>query len=102
MSEPSYQTPPPGGAKSQATMILILGILGVICCGLLAPVAWVMGNKELKAIRAGQLPATNEGMTRAGQILGIIGTILLIFGIIWVVFFGGMAILSGMSGMAGN
>jgi hypothetical protein len=101
MSEPSYQTPPPGGGqgKSQATLILILGIVGIICCNLLGPVAWYMGAKELKAIREGSLPATNEGMAKAGWILGIIGTIFLIFAIIWVLFFGGMAMISAMTGM---
>jgi hypothetical protein len=106
MSEPSYQVPPPpgGGAqgKSQATLILILGILGILCCQLLGPVAWYMGGKELKAIREGHLPATNEGMAKAGWILGIIGTILLVFSIIWVLFFGGMAMISAMSGMGSS
>ena len=31
---------------------LVLGILGVVCCGLLAPIAWYRGNQELQAIRA--------------------------------------------------
>ena len=99
MSEPSYQTPPSGGAqgKSQATLILILGILGIVCCPICAPIAWIMGGKELKAIKAGTLPATNEGMAKAGWILGIIGSIILIFWIIWVLFFGGMAMLSAMT-----
>lgn len=67
---------------SQATTILVLGILGIILCGPLAPFAWVMGNKEIEAIDAGRRPFENRGTANAGRILGIIGTVLLAIGII--------------------
>src|SRR5438128_1906635 len=34
------------------TVILVLGILSLVVCGLLGPVAWVMGNRDLKEIRS--------------------------------------------------
>lgn len=71
---------------SQSTTILVLGILGLIICGVLAPFAWVMGNKELEAIDAGRRPIENRGTANAGRILGIIGTVLLAIGIIVVIF----------------
>ena len=92
----------PAPASNRATIALILGILGVVCCGLCAPFAWVMGNRELEAIRSGLAPAANQGLATAGKILGIIGSVLLILGIVWMIFFGGMAILSAMAGGAGN
>jgi hypothetical protein len=95
--------PPPGTAEkgsSRATTSLILGILGFVCCQLCAPFAWYMGNQEIKAIKAGQSPAAGQGFATAGMVLGIIGTIFLVFGILWIFFFGGMAILSAMSGAA--
>jgi hypothetical protein len=83
--------------NKRALWALILGIVGIICCNLAAPFAWYMGRNEVKAIDAGQSAKENRGMALAGMILGIIGTILLVLGLIWIVFFGGMAVISGMS-----
>jgi uncharacterized membrane protein YjgN (DUF898 family) len=95
------QTPPPvapQSSSSQAVWSLVLGILGIICCPILAPIAWWMGSSQLKAIRAGQGAAKGEGMAQAGMILGIIGTVLLVLSCIWVFMWGGLAILNGMFG----
>ena len=67
---------------SQATTILVLGILGLILCQVVAPVAWVMGNNELEAIDSGRRPPENRGTANAGRILGIVGTVLLVIGIV--------------------
>jgi len=67
---------------SQATTALVLGILGLIICGVLAPFAWSMGNKELAAIDEGRRPPENRGTANAGRILGIVGTVLLALGIL--------------------
>ncbi|MCH7664694.1 MAG: DUF4190 domain-containing protein [Acidobacteria bacterium] len=85
-------------SSNRPTIALVLGILGVVCCGLVAPVAWFMGSAELKAIRAGSAPAAGEGLAKAGMILGIIGTVLLLVGLLWIFFAGGMAILQAMGG----
>jgi hypothetical protein len=69
-----------------------------VCCGLLAPVAWYLSSEELKAIDAGRLSETNRGMAQVGKILGIIGSILLVLGLLWVLFFGGMAVLGALTG----
>jgi TRAP-type C4-dicarboxylate transport system permease small subunit len=63
--------------RSQATTALVLGILGLVCCGILAPVAWYLGHQELEKIAAGRVSPENQGMAKAGQILGIIGTVIL-------------------------
>lgn len=108
MSEPV--TPPPPGPPSQPPSAqassskpvtsLVLGIIGLIlCCGIPSPFAWYIGKKELDAIAAGQSPQEGQGMARAGMILGIIGTVLLLFSLFWVVLGGGMAVLQGLSGM---
>ncbi len=68
--------------SSQATTALVLGILGLIICGVLAPFAWSMGTKELAAIDAGLRPPENRGTANAGRILGIVGTVLLAIGIL--------------------
>ncbi len=87
MSQPP-QFPSESGAypeASQATTILVLGILGVVVCQFLGPVAWVMGNNELQAIDAGRRNPENRGTANAGRILGIVGTVLMLIGIFLVI-----------------
>lgn len=89
MTQPP-QFPSESGAypeSSQATTVLVLGILGVVVCGILAPIAWSMGTKELEAIDGGRRPPENRGTANAGRILGIIGTVLLAIGIIFLILF---------------
>ena len=69
---------------SDATTILVLGILGVCLCGILGIFAWTKGNDYLNACSS--LGATPKDAAVAGRILGIIGTCL------WLAaFFGGTA-----------
>lgn len=96
-------TQPMGGGvaakpdNKQALWSLILGIVGIVCCGLAAPVAWYLGRAEIKAVDAGLSAPENRGMAMAGMILGIIGTVLLVLGLLWIFFAGGMAVLGGLS-----
>jgi hypothetical protein len=78
--QPSY-----GGAPQphpQGTTVLVLGILGVVLCGILAPVAWVMGSNALSEIDRNPSAYSNRGTVQAGMILGIVGTALWILGIV--------------------
>ena len=88
--------------NNRPMITLVLGIVGIICCGLAAPVAWYMGKQELAAIAAGQSAREGEQLAKVGMILGIVGTILLVLTIVWIFFAGGMAILSGLAGAAGQ
>jgi Domain of unknown function (DUF4190) len=109
MNEPSVWPPPPpppppppsapvsASASNQAITALVLGLLGITCCHIVAPVAWFLGHGELRAIRAGRAPAAGEGFALAGKILGIIGTVILIVAFVWVLFFGGMVVLQGLA-----
>lgn len=88
MSQPP-QFPSESGAypeSSQATTVLVLGIIGIVLCQILGPIAWVMGNNELAAIDAGRRAPENRGTANAGRILGIIGTVLLALTIIAIIF----------------
>lgn len=59
----------------RGTAILTLGILSlVICWPILGPIAWIMGNADLKEIRAGRMDPEGEGYTNAGRICGIVAT----------------------------
>jgi uncharacterized membrane protein YjgN (DUF898 family) len=89
MSDPQFPTDPNQyPEQSQATTVLVMGILGLIMCGILAPFAWVMGSKELAAIDSGLRSPENRSTANAGKILGIIGTVLLGIGlVIGILFF---------------
>jgi hypothetical protein len=71
----------------RGTLILVLGILGLVVCGPLAIVAWLLGSGDLKAMDAGTMDPAGRGTTQAGRICGIIGTILLIITIVAVGIF---------------
>ena len=74
----------PAPSDSRDTTILVLGILGLIFCQLLAPVAWYMGKQRINEVRAAGHP--EPGTLKAGYICGIIGSIALLLGIVVVVF----------------
>lgn len=87
MAMPPYSQPSPyayGGPREhpQGTTILVLGILSLVVCGPLGPVAWVMGNNALREIDANPMAYTNRGSVQAGRICGIIATCLLVVGVI--------------------
>ncbi len=64
-------------APHRGTLIMTLGILSLVVAPIiLGPIAWVMGNNDLKEIRAGRMDPEGEGSTNAGRICGMIATIL--------------------------
>ena len=97
-SYPPPAPPPPGGAggpaSGRATTVLVLAIIGLLCCPMTSPVAWWMGAQELKAIRRGESAAANQAAAQIGMILGILGSALLAFFLLWICAFGGLAALS--------
>jgi hypothetical protein len=105
-----YGTPPPppppiadggmgGGAVDhpRGVIILVLGILSVVCCSPLGIAAFVMGNNALKEIDAAPGRYSNRQLVVIGRILGIVGMVFLVISVLWVIFFGGLAALSGSS-----
>lgn len=88
---PGYAT----GAQAehpQGTTVLVLGILGLVCCTILAPVAWYMGQKTLNEIDASPTTYTNRQTVNIGRILGIIGTVLLVLVAVFYLFIGVLAV----------
>jgi Domain of unknown function (DUF4190) len=86
---PNYPYPQPQADAPGATTALVLGILGLVVCGVLAPFAWYYGNRALEEIELSGRTLGGHGNAKAGQIMGIIGTILLgvglVLGIIYVI-----------------
>ena len=83
-----------GGGQVNATLLLVLGILGIICCGFLAPVTWVMSNSAMATLNAGGGQESDRSMVNIARILGIVGTVLLVISILWLVLGGGLAALT--------
>ncbi|MFN8019507.1 MAG: DUF4190 domain-containing protein [Acidimicrobiales bacterium] len=78
----------------QGTTVLVLGLLGIFCCGLLAPFAWVQGNGAIREIDRNPVRYRNRGTVQAGRILGIIGTGILALNILAFVV---VALAGGLS-----
>jgi hypothetical protein len=97
--------PPPTGGYAQpenhpkATTALVLGIVGLVCCGFVAPFAWSVGKKTVNEIDASGGRYGGRGQAQAGYILGIVGTVLLILGLLFFVL---AAITGGLSFSAGT
>ncbi|MBO0682940.1 MAG: DUF4190 domain-containing protein [Candidatus Dormibacteraeota bacterium] len=103
---PTYpQYPPTMGAvgvaapnDSQATLSLVLGIIGAFCCPVLGPVALFLGNSSRRRIEAMGGALGGYGMATAGFVLGIVGTGFLGICIILVIYFVIAAAAQGITG----
>lgn len=76
---PAY-VPPQYVHASRATTVLVLGILSLVLCCVMGPIAWAMGNEELRRIELGQTPGLARSSVVAGRICGIVSTSMLILG----------------------
>ena len=104
-------TPPVTPSESymrphRGAIVLVLGILGIVVCFITGIIAWVMGNKDLSAMRAGTMDPSGEGLTQAGRICGIISVALAVlgtcFGVVWMIFVVMALGAAGASGAAGQ
>jgi hypothetical protein len=85
--------------SSNATLILILGILSIVICAPLGIAAWIMGNNALAEIDRGEGDLSQRGTISAGRICGMIGVAIWVIGcLVWIVALGGLA----MFGLAGS
>jgi hypothetical protein len=76
-------------APHRGAAVLTLGILSLVVCGpIMGPIAWVMGNNDLREMQEGRMDPSGEGITQAGRIIGIVATIFSALGLtIWCLFF---------------
>ncbi len=101
----SEPTPAPPSAElvplkpDRGALVLTMGVLGIVsapigfaCCAPLGTVsvalgiiAWVMGSRDLKEMQSGLMDLGGQGITQAGQVCGIIATII-----------GGLVLLMGL------
>ena len=78
-------------------MILVFGILGLLGCLPLGIAAWIMGSRDLKEMDGGSMDPSGRSNTKAGQVCGIIGTILSVLGFLAGVAMLLLGVLAGMS-----
>lgn len=79
---PGYDAP----RSSNSTTILVLGILSLVVCAVMGPIAWWMGKAELQQIDAGLVSSQDRGTVNAGYICGIIGTVLMGISVLMLLF----------------
>src|SRR5215218_6417580 len=84
----SYSAPPV--QHPQATLALILGILGLAVCPFVGIAALLIGNKARKQINAAPGQFTGRGMATAGFVMGIVSVALVV-----------LMVLIGILGIAG-
>ncbi len=82
----------------RGTLILVLGVLSLILCAPLGVAAWMMGRKDLKLMAAGEMDPSGKDLTNIGRILGIIGTVLLVIGLVLGGLAGMVAVANAVSG----
>lgn len=82
-----YSNPANLSEHPNSVLSMVLGIIGVFFFPLLGPVAWYLaakGRRELAAFPGRWRPS---GMLTAGFVLGIIGTVFLVLGAVFMLFF---------------
>ncbi len=91
--QPDPYRPYPGATAvnpydQKATTVLVLGILGLVFCGVLGIIAWVQGNNLRDEAKAAGYPEPSNG--QIGRILGMVATGLMAAGLVlmlvWFVF----------------
>jgi hypothetical protein len=107
--QPPYGFTPPPPPHPQATLAMVLGLIGLVgafvACGLtlvISPFAWAIGQKAVREIRNSQGRLGGEGQARTGMITGIIGTVLLVLAIIAVIAFIAVLVASDTTSTGGS
>jgi hypothetical protein len=95
---PGYPMPAPP-EQPQAVTAMVLGILGLVCCGIASPFAIWLGRKSMKEIDASGGWLGGRGQAQAGFIMGIIGTVLWVLGVLFYVVMAGLALSRQTTGL---
>ncbi len=87
----------------RGTLILTLGILSLVCCSPLGPVAWLLANSDIKLMDAGVMDRMGRDTTSAGRICGIIGTVLMGLGcLLSMLYMGSIMAILGIAAASGG
>lgn len=67
--------------EQRAIISLVLGICGLVVCGLLSIPAWIVANAALRECDALSIVGPARGYATAGRVLGIVGTVMIALGV---------------------
>ena len=73
-----------GLKPNRATLVLALGIVGLLCCGPLGIVAYIFGKNDLAEMDAGMMDPSGRGTTNVGRILGIVAIVFLVIQVVYI------------------
>jgi len=77
-----------GMRPHRAGVIVTIAVIGFFILGpVLGGLAWVLGNQDLAAMRAGQMDPSGKSLTETGRNVGILDVSLWLIGIIFFVAF---------------
>ena len=90
--------------SNRGATIFTLGLVGILVCQPVGIMAWVMANRDLQRIAAGEMDGSGDGLgfTKAGKICGIISVVLIGLILVGAVFFAIAMVGMGMSMNAGG
>jgi ABC-type phosphate transport system permease subunit len=71
----------------RGALILVLGVLSLTSCVPLGVVAWILGNRDLRAMQEGRMETSGRDLTQAGMICGIVGTFFFIVVVVLIAIF---------------
>jgi hypothetical protein len=89
--QPAYAggDPPEHPSATTAMVLGIVSLAGLLFTGgltlVLAPAAWVVGARAVRAIDAAPGSYAGRDRAQAGKVMGIIGTVLLVLGVLAVI-----------------
>lgn len=87
---PQYVQPPKHQSATTALVLGIVGTAGAMACYLpvfAAPFAWFIGARAMREIDESRGALSGRSEAKAGMILGIIGTVLLVIALALIVLF---------------
>jgi hypothetical protein len=80
--------------QGRGVLIMVLGIVSIVCCScgfIIGPVAWVLGQQDLKKINAGEIAEAARQQTQIGVYCGMAGTgisvLVLIGWCVWTILY---------------
>jgi len=76
----------------RGTLILVMGLLGILVCFICGIFAWVWGNADIRKMNAGLMDPAGRSTTDAGRVIGIISVVLATAGLFVV----GLAMCVGL------
>src|SRR5690349_15633434 len=80
--------PPPHSSATTAMALGLISLIGLLFCAgitlVLSPFAWAIGSKAVREIDANPGAYSGREQAFAGKVMGIIGTVLLVLGVLVV------------------